>query len=192
MLDRILQWLRRRPRERMSDSTSEYRRDDCIPIETLPKDILDEVETAKSLKWFAAVGEDIDDPDVERIQSWEDGEGPENERVAAIHIDQSDIREALTGGDARLECIFDTVCGHMIVHISAFAPYDPDEHAWHGPTLAVNQAGFTVALVVLHKHLHAEVPDFLAAQYNWYERGHWPCGCKTVDEHGRPAGLCIF
>ena len=95
-------------------------------------------------------------------------------------------------GDARLECIFDKVCGHMMSHISAFAPYDPDEDAWHGPTLAVNQAGFTVALVVLHKYLHVKVPDFLAAQYNWYERGHWPCGCKIVGEQGRPVGLCIF
>lgn len=192
MLDRILLWLRRRPREGMSGSPSEYSRDDGIPIEALPVEILDEVETAKSFEWFSAVGEDIDDPDVERIRSWDDWEGPENERVAAIHIDQSDMREALIGGDGRLESIFDTVCGHMIAHISAFVPYDPDEDAWHGPTLAVNQAGFTVALVVLHKYLHVKVPDFLAAQYKWYERGHWPCGCKTVDDHGRPAGLCIF
>jgi hypothetical protein len=192
MLDRISQWLRRRPRDGTSGDPSEYKRNVGISVETLPAEILDELERAKSFKWFSAVGEDIDAPDVERIRSWDDWEGPENERVAALHTDHSDIRETLIGGDARLDSMFVAVCGHMIGHVSAFAPCDLDEDAWHAPTTAVNQAGFTVALVVLHKYLHAEVPDFLAAQYNWYERGHWPCGCKTVDEYGGPAGLCIF
>lgn len=196
MLKRIREWLQGRPGTDASDSPPEQDAQPCdggtTVMDDLPPTILEEVERAKSFKWFAAIGDDIDDPDVDRIRSWDAWEGPEQERVAAIHIGHSEMQGRVTGGDAKLDAIFIAVRDRMIDHLSRFAPFDPNEDAWHGPTTAVVQAAWTVALVALHKHLHTHVPEVLAAQYRWYKRGHWPCGYKTVDEFGRPAGFCIF
>jgi len=148
--------------------------------------------------WFAHVGQSIADPGVPRLGTWDEWAGPEEEsgRIIALSLQHQDWRDALlaahTRREAELETLWQRVNDAVMSAATGKLPYDPDADAWHAPTTAVWQAVWTAGLVAWHLACEAPIPPDLAQQWDWYARGHWPCGYATLTPDGMPGPLQVY
>ena len=148
--------------------------------------------------WFAKVGQPISDPNVSRIRAWDEWAGPEEEtgRIVALSLQQQDWYDALlethSERDTELESLLQRVARSVMAAAADKVPYDPEADSWHAPTMAVWQAIWTAGLIASHLACDEPIPADLAQQWNWYARGHWPCGYAYLETDGEPGPLQIF
>lgn len=70
--------------------------------------------------------------------------------------------------------------------------YDPARDPWHPQTAAVHHAAATAALMACCEVFDVEPPDILVETFQWFERGHWPCGYARVPRKGRREPLLVY
>jgi hypothetical protein len=141
----------------------------------------DEFESGLSqVERFARLGSPSPwDDGCARIFTWRQWPGPEQPSIEAFALAQQDMKdrifaEGLAAGD--LPSLFERVNTQVMEQARRFAPFDPRQDAWHGPTLCVWEAGYTAALVTCVLACCWPVPDDLAEIWAWFEAGHWPSG----------------
>ena len=164
-----------------------------LSIETMKYKTIDEfLSEAKNIEWFSAIGNQISNHDVERIESWDDWEGPEDSNVESLHVGHSEILDNIVEDDDFLKNLFNKIVDEIIQVASKYAPYDADEDPWYAPTTAVGQAAWTVALISIHLKKSIDVPAMLIEQWNWFKIGHWPCSFSNTGSSDKPNGYCVF
>lgn len=152
-----------------------------------------------TIPWFACVGQPIADPDISRIWNWDEWAGPEEEtgRIVALSLRHQDWHDALLAAyperEAELEALWQQVEAAVTAAAAAAqVPYDPDADSWHAPTAAVWQAKWTAGLIAWHLACGESIPLDLAQQWDWYARGHWPCGYVYIAKDETPGPLQIY
>ena len=151
-----------------------------------------------TVPWFANVGQPLTDPDVPRIWDWDAWAGPEEEtgRIITLSLRHQDWQGALLAAhpeqEAELEALWQRVADIVMNAATGKTPYDPDADAWHAPTTAVWQAVWTAGLAAWRLACNEPIPPDLAHQWDWYARGHWPCGYAYLSEDGAPGPLEIY
>ncbi len=150
------------------------------------------LSVAKNIEWFSAIGDPISSHAVERIESWDDWEGPEDPQVEALHSGHGETFDQLVEGDDTLKHEFNTIVDEITTIASKYVPYDADEDPWYAPTTAVGQAAWTVALISIYIKKQMDVPKMLVEQWNWFLKGHWPCSFQKNISAEEASGYCVF
>lgn len=108
-----------------------------------------------------------------RILQWDAWLGPEDPRSLAIAIRQQKLHDSMVPPAAEREWV---VWLKIVVdHVATLIPYDSDADVWYAPTAAAWGTAWTFSLEQLHCASGVPLPADIAAQFVWYERGHWPC-----------------
>jgi hypothetical protein len=150
------------------------------------------------IPWFARVGQAVSDPDVPRIGGWDEWAGPEEEsgRIVALSLRHQEWYDALLAAhpewEAELHGLWQRVADAVLNAAKDELPYDPDGDSWHAPTLAVWQAQWTAGLMAWHLACAEPLPADLAQQWDWYARGHWPCGYAYLKDEEKPGPLEVY
>jgi hypothetical protein len=151
-----------------------------------------------NVPWFSRVGQPISDPNISRIWEWDEWAGPEEEtgRIISLSLRHQHWHDVLLAAyperKAELEALWRRVAESVMAAAVDKAPYDPDADSWHAPTAAVWQAVWTAALIAWHLACDEPIPPDLTRQWDWYERGHWPCGYVYLEGDGEPGPLQIY
>lgn len=147
------------------------------------------LEDLKAVPWFRNIGRSTAvDSRLRRIHRWEDWPGPEDPSVSELSTREQALHDEILGiaGEDRSELVRLWGRIHAVVFRSAASvvPYDPQQDAWHAPSTAVWQAAWTAGLVGLFQQSRHPIPMDLREQWNWFVRGHWPCGyaCGRADD----------
>lgn len=131
------------------------------------------------IPWFENVGRPLE-PGVARLRSWEEWSGPCSDAVEAV--DLSGLRSVLRGTGPELDAwhplmaLFQRVAGPVYERCSRKLGDDPPGADPEVPPrfAAASTASWIAALVGLHLACRREPPPELAAQWEWFRRGHWP------------------
>lgn len=160
-----------------------------------PEEFLEEL---KAIPWFRNIGRSTAaDAGLKRIHRWKDWPGPNDPAVSELSFRQQDLHDAILakGADNRAEMVvlWDRVHAVVLELAAAVVPYDPKQDSWHAPTMAAWQAAWTAGLVGLFQQSGRPIPTDLQEQWNWFVRGHWPCGYahKPTDTDRAPP-LCVY
>lgn len=151
----------------------------------------------REIPWFARVGRtDPSDSRVVRLSRWEDWPGPQEPSIAVLNERQQALHDAILGeaGDRAgdLRDLWDRVQAIVLDAASRLVPFDPDEDTWHAPTAAVWQAAWTAGLVALCLASGRAVPLDLLEQWDWFARGHWPCGYADLGPDDQVGPLLVY
>lgn len=158
-----------------------------------PPSLSDFLASLETVPWFSRIGEPIPDlPNLPRIHEWDEWPGPEDEGVAAIGLREQAFYDELIGEDSSLKGTWDQVHGAVFRRATSAVPYDAAKDAWHAPSAAVWQAAWTAGLVGLCLALGRSVPEGIQRRWQWFLRGHWPCGYESVSDGGEPGPLVVF
>jgi hypothetical protein len=135
----------------------------------------------ETIAWFSQIGQTlVANQGIARILDWSGWPGPEEFSIEAVALEQQAIFDEIMNqaGDEKepLKILWDCIHSIVLRVASSQVPYDPEEDAWHAPSSAVWMAAWTAGNVGLLLALGKPLPDELKEQWNWYERGHWPCG----------------
>ena len=145
------------------------------------------LEIITSIDWFSCIGKDLDYP--YRISSWDEWVGPEDPSCSPIGLMMQEIHDALFDVSAakniQIKPIWEEI--HSSIHLEAVKhiPYDEKEDAWYAPNTAAWQASWIGALIYLSTILEQKVHDDIAAQWNWFSSGNWPCSYALKSNHDR-------
>lgn len=163
-------------------------------------DVVEFLKLLELMPWFRNIGGSISpDKAVERISKWEGWPGPEEPSVAVFHDRLQSLYDEITqavGEDMQrpfngvvrrydeftqdvrqgLPGLWDRIHTVVLRIASRAVPFDPEQDAWHAPTAAVWQAAVTAGLLGLCLQTGRPVPAELEEQFDWFARGHWPCG----------------
>ena len=139
---------------------------------------------------FEKLGVLIPDANNPRIRQWDEWPGPEDPGPQAIAHRQQDLHDALL--PPADEQKWRSALQLVVDHAAKLIPYDPDEDAWHAPSIAAWGAAWTFALEHLHMSLGISLPKDIAAQLHWYERGHWPCSLIGEAAGDSPEDYVVF
>lgn len=80
----------------------------------------------------------------------------------------------------------------MVDHAAECLSVEVDDDAWHAPTTAAWQAAWIFCLEAAHLARGLPVPDDVAAQVAWFERGHWPCALAPGRDGRAPEDYVVF
>jgi hypothetical protein len=133
----------------------------------------------REIPWFVNLGKaSARDAEVIRIHDWDEWRGPEYYEDFFLR-GQANLDELLAAarGDATLTRVREEV--DSLVHGLAarhVAGYDPNQDAWHGPSLCVWHGAWDASLLACHAHRQTSPPSSLAQEWFWFVDGHWPCG----------------
>lgn len=154
-----------------------------------------------TIPWFKNVGRPSKwDREVKRIYSWAEWPGPEDPGVLALAGERYQAwrdalfethkakRDELTLSTAWKE-IHDLVMHLAIPRVPLFS-FDKD--AWHAPTSSVWSAAWTASVINCYLTYHKVVPEELQRVWQWYVRGHWPCGYIETPEDDAPGELLVY
>lgn len=145
--------------------------------------------------WFSQLGKPGPEVvEVETISTWEEWPGPEEWNVAELSERLQELYDTVFSDAADEEAapisLRDAIRVIVFRRATHAVPYDPNEDPWHGPTAAVRQAAWTAEYIGMCLQLGRPVPAEIQSQWEWFERGHWPCGyAPLLDKPGR---LLIF
>ncbi len=148
--------------------------------------------------WFAHLGQPLPEDNVVRIWDWDEWAGPEEEsgRIIALSLCHQEWHDSLLAAHperrAELGEIWSRVTEIVMGAATRGIPYAPEADAWHGPTMAVWQAVWTAGLVAWHLACDEAIPADLAQQWDWYARGHWPCGYAYLKADEEPGPLEVY
>jgi hypothetical protein len=151
--------------------------------------------------WFQNVGRPSQwDKDVVRIWDWSDWPGPENPGVFSLGGERFQAwRDALFDKHKtkRDELTLSTVWKEthdlvMKVAIPKVSLFSFDEDAWHAPTQSVWSAAWAASVINCYLTYHKSVPEELERIWQWYVRGHWPCGYTKAPVEDAPGELLVF
>ena len=156
--------------------------DDAPDTSALVADFLAQLE---DVPWFGNIGHPVPgDAGVERIFAWEEWPGPEEPTIAELSLRHQALFDSITeaAGEEASPLLELWRRIHAVVFRTASprVPFDPEQDAWHGPTMAVWQAAWTAGLIGLCLHTGRAIPTELQQQWSWYARGHWPSGYVSV------------
>jgi hypothetical protein len=162
----------------------------CNPADIAP-DVGGYLRLLETLPWFLNLGEPHPrDHDVVRIHTWEEWPGPERGYGDWFGRWQAVVREQVEASEparrAELDKLWQSIERTVVSRAAAKVPmYDPEQDAWYGPTVCVWYAAYTACLVGWHILLNRRLPERLAAEWEWYVDGRWPC-----DYAEEPPGYC--
>ena len=150
-----------------------------------------------TIPWFSNLGQPTPpEAGVERIYRWEDWPGLEepgiidlSQRHQALY--DSLIASAEGSADAR-KGLWDRIHAAVFRAAAPNIPYDPKHDTYHGPTMAVWQAAWTAGLIGLCLQSGRPAPPELREQWDWFARGHWPCGYAGANDDGKPGPLLVY
>jgi hypothetical protein len=153
-----------------------------------------------SVPWFKNVGRPSPwDSGVSRLWNWEDWPGPENPGVLALTGQRAQSwRDALflkyLGADSSiLNAVWDETQDLVMKFAIPNVPLlDFKEDNWHAPTQSVWDAAWATSVIRCSLTLAAPVPEELWRVWQWYGRGHWPCGYTRVPEGEKPGDLLVY
>jgi hypothetical protein len=152
---------------------------------------LDEFESALgAVAWFANLGQPSPwDVDCTRIHAWDQWPGPENGPAEALALMTQDMYDRIfaaspIAADA-LQALFDRLSAAVTSRAQTAVPFEPDQDAWHGPTLCVWVAAYVAGLIGCVLASGWPVPDDLVELWNWFEAGHWPASFAPQPGDGR-------
>lgn len=133
------------------------------------------------LAWFEQLGRpNKRDDDVKRIKNWSEWPGPEDTAVRGLTEQSQYWHDAIFASAGNQRDVAQNLWKHVqqvvFDHASLKVPYDSKRDAWYGPTQCVWDAAYAAGLVGCHILLGRNIPPQLAAEWFWYEAGHWPCG----------------
>jgi hypothetical protein len=157
---------------------------------TIAPDVPRYIALLESVPWFANLGRPHPrDAEVTRIHSWNEWPGPERGNVFWFGRWLSFVQETIEREEAprrnELKEVWDRAYALVLARAIRNVPeYDPEEDAWHGPTMCVHFAAYTAALIAWHIALGRPLPRMIAEEWRWYADGHWPC-----DFAEEPVGL---
>lgn len=147
----------------------------------------------ETVPWFSTISEPITDvPNVLRIRSWDEWPGPMDDGVEALNLRHGALYEELVRQDSSLKVIWDQIHAAVFRRATSAVPFDSTTDAWHGPTTAVWQAAWTAGLIGLCLASGHARPEDLQRQWEWFLRGHWPCGYERIMNDGEPGPLVVF
>lgn len=150
------------------------------------------------IPWFAHVGQPLSDSNIPRIWDWDAWAGPEEEtgRIITLSLRHQDWHDALLTAhperEAELRALWQRAAEAVLCAAQDKLPYDPHADAWHAPSMAVWQAQWTAGLIAWYLACGVPIPADLAQQWDWYARGHWPCGYATLTPEGEPGPLEVY
>jgi hypothetical protein len=154
------------------------------------------VESLAQVRWFANIGQSLQEEGVVRLSSCSDWPGPEDSGVDAFFSEHQRFKENLEAsfGSRRAEllALWDIIHSRVLEAAGPVIGLDPAEDAWHGPSTATWHAAFAAGLVAWCQALQYPVPDWLAQQWAWFGRGRWPAGFASLDENGIGRGLLVL
>jgi hypothetical protein len=150
-----------------------------------------------SIPWFSNIGKSLPaDTAAKQLRRWEDWPGPEEPTISELHERQQVLYEDMMaeseGRRKELLELWDRVHKTALTFASLAVPYDPDQDAWHGPTMAVWQAAWTAGLIAWCIYLRRPIPKDLQEQWKWFVLGHWPSGYSVVWANDRLGPLLVY
>lgn len=133
------------------------------------------VESLVQVRWFAAIGDPLQEEGVVRLASCREWPGPEDPRVDAFFSKHQTLKDELEASSGRMRselvALWDVIHRLVLDTAGPVIGHDPAEDAWHGPTTATLQAAWTTGLVAWCQELEHPVPEWLAQQWAWFRRG---------------------
>ena len=161
-----------------------------------PSSLSDYLARLDTVPWFSTIGTPIpESPGVPRISGWDEWPGPEDDNVSALALRQQAPLRRDHGRwlpNHLLKRTWDQIHEAVFRRVLLAVPYDPAQDAWHAPSSAVWQAAWTAGLVGLCLAAGRSIPEDLQTQWQWFLRGHWPCGYKSVGDDGQPGPLVVL
>ncbi|WP_193166208.1 hypothetical protein [Microbulbifer hainanensis] len=143
------------------------------------------VQNLDSVDLFGSVGKNlIDYP--ERILSWDEWQGPECERVSAIHFQQQAYCDKLISEDQDLIVYWDKLLDFCLEKAKERVPFVEGEDVWYAPNIAAYHAAWTFALQAIFILEEICPPIELEAQWEWFEKGHWPAELSPASTQESP------
>lgn len=166
------------------------------PTDTTPP-LTDFLTQLESIPWFSNIGKPVDAASsVERIYDWNEWPGPNEASIIELSWRQQDLFDALmesAGSErARFSALWESIHGIVFRVAAPKVPYDPQQDAWHAPTMAVWQAAWTAGLVGLCYCAGRPVPEDLAEQWKWFVIGHWPSGYAAIGAERQLGPLLVY
>ena len=162
-----------------------------------PRSVADFLVAVASAPWFRNIGQPTPAAaGVDRVSRWEDWPGPREPSVAELGERQQalydDLMRAAGGRRDELSALWGRIQALVFEVAAPAVPYDPRQDTWHAPTAAVWQAAWTAGLVGLCLQSGRPVPPELQAQWEWFARGHWPCGYATQGTDVHVGQLLVY
>ena len=156
--------------------------------------VLDFLAELERIPWFENIGKDVSPTaHVEQIHEWQEWPGPEDSSLDEAGVWQQSLHDEIYSSardkSTQLAELWNRI--HTIVFRDAApkVPYDPDQDAWHAPSVAVWDAAWAAGLIGLCIYLNRTIPTELQQQWAWFVQGHWPCGWRGEFPNGK---LMIF
>lgn len=146
------------------------------------------------IPWFKSVGKPIDQP-LHRISSWDEWPGPSSKPTEAVHLRQQAFYDKLRANASSPEgfdYVWESVQSHVFELVSRALSDPLEDDAWDPVTTAGWHATWTAALVAVFRFAETPVPQEIQEQWQWFQKGHWPCGYTSGDEFEEPKGLIIY
>jgi hypothetical protein len=150
-----------------------------------------------SIPWFENVGKPVPSGSgVKCISTWEEWPGPEDPPTGQLFDRQQLLHDSIMSlaGNRReaLAALWDRIANAVRNLAAPHVPYDPEQDSWHGPTMAVWHAGWTAGLIALCRETGRPVPPELQELWQWFVRGHWPCGFTCLVDEDESGPLLVF
>lgn len=134
------------------------------------------IQSLNNTNWLSRIGDPIDHNEVITLHNWEKWPGPEDEGVLKLHDEHQETFELFIAPDEDLDEAFLNVMMKIQERVAQKAGIKVREDSSHAQSVATWQIGFTAGLVFAFEYLNEPLPEFIAVQWDWILKGHWPAG----------------
>jgi hypothetical protein len=143
------------------------------------RDIDDFILEIEIIPWFANLGKEISNTDVDRISSSEKWPGPEDSSVLEICLRQQALFDEMLANSGQYYEMFDKlfhkIQSIVISQAKKRVPYDDKEDYYYWANVAAWDAAWTAGLVGLFLVSNKDLPIDIEMRWKWFVLGHWPC-----------------
>ena len=148
------------------------------------------LERAESVGYFENVGAALEGS-VPRIAAWDEWPDPEGGLVAPIHFRQQALHDQLVDNDEEVQEYWNTLIEFVLSRAKSSVPWVDGEDSWYAPNTAAWHAAWTFALYSFCLIKEVEVPREIRLQWEWFEKGHWPCAVHEYEGEA-PVSFIVF